>query len=269
MSSQEDYHILRHIVIDSGSRQNLSDNTNDFGIIVDVPALNWTHVSCTQLSIPKSFYTIKSGHNSFVVNEDGVNATVSITAGYYDSASLITAVENAMNLACAYQPYTMTYSGLTNKYTWVAGNVLGAQPYFTFPDASQYNGFWSALGFKSNESPVFVANTLTSTTSVNLPFVRGITVVSDIVEGSQDSSLITVLTAQQGPDYGYIDYQCNDHVSVQRAFTKSQYNIYRFSLYDQSGTNLVELNNTDWTMVLTLFAEPNKNLNNPQSVIYQ
>ncbi len=266
----EDYHIQRHLLINSAFRTNLNDNTNNFSILVDIPNLNYYHVSVQQLSIPKSFYTIKDGKNTFRVTEDTVTTTVTITPGFYDYGTFMTEVITQMNATLSYT-YSMTYSAVTNKFTFTVTGNGGKKPILLWDDggAGSYAGMWAAFGFKSNSSPSFYISgsdyILISVTTINLPYVRGLSIYSDIVDTSQDSSLLNVLSVQNQIDEGYVYFQNNDVDSTKRAFTKSSYNLFNFQLRDQ-GNKLVDLNNADWSISLLLSAHPSKQINNPQSI---
>ena len=263
MSIDLDSHIVRHLFINSASRNSPTPtNSNNFSINVDFPSLNWEYVSLSAISIPNSTYTISSGFNTFNVITGSGLTLITITPGYYNQTTFLTAVLAALNIAAVGgYTYDGTYSAITNKYTFTISGGSGSIG-FTFGTSP---GLADAMGFGPTATYPFVGGSLTSTESVNLPFLRAILVKSDIVDSSQDSNLSTLLNVNQFANLGYIYYEEQQPFYRKRAFTASGSNTFQFTLCDQSG-KLLDINNEDWTMTLILIAHGGKNINNPQSM---
>ena len=159
---------------------------------------NFDHVAVTEASIEKSYYMIPLGRNTFIINEEGSDRTITLSIGNYNSDSLAT--EMALQLQTG-KPGGYTYTAafpeaLTEpddgKMTLtVTGHTL--QPILTF-----HNGYlFELFGFAKDSTNPFVAGTLKSTNVANLAKENNVFLHSDLVgdTGSNNNVLETFYTA--------------------------------------------------------------------------
>ena len=113
------------VYVDSTYR--LSGNTSSFRYDLKEP-INAKSFKLTSAEIPLTFYNIRNisgapdNNNIFYFSEDGttvLNATIS--AGYYTSATIISALQTAMNGATTHAyTYTVSFNNTTQKFSIVS-----------------------------------------------------------------------------------------------------------------------------------------------------
>ena len=129
----------------------------------------FNRVTCLAASIPKSFYTIKTGFNVFQLNK-GTNIDIKLSVGNYNRKTLAFKVATLLTNASPNKwTYTVTYPNVaavanTGFYTFsVAGTTF--QPSFTFGNSkpldfllehflsftgSKIQGLWQLFTQKNN-----------------------------------------------------------------------------------------------------------------------
>jgi hypothetical protein len=83
------------------SRNRISGSTHDFNINLDLPTdliTKFTHISITDISIPKSFYQIEQGRNNFSLYEDNELININLPEGNYTKNQLFTYLKMEMTL---------------------------------------------------------------------------------------------------------------------------------------------------------------------------
>ena len=104
----------------------------------------------------------------------GLTQTITITAGNYTVSSLMTALNTAFASAAGnFQNITVTYSDITNKYTFTTG--ANTTYSLSILDTSTMN---SVLGFESGEINLSVPNGTGSTLSSTVKITAGITLTT-------------------------------------------------------------------------------------------
>lgn len=77
-----------------------------------------------RVSIPYDFYHVNESNNSFLVIENGVSITKTITPGNYTPTTFATALQGALRSSPSVNTYSVTYSAATGKVTiLVTGGV--------------------------------------------------------------------------------------------------------------------------------------------------
>jgi hypothetical protein len=97
--------------------------TSNFSYFLKEPIRNAKSFKITSAEIPLSFYNIRSSgidaNNTFIFSETNgtTTTTATVTAGYYTSTSIITALQTAMNTASPnFYTYTITYNTTIGKF---------------------------------------------------------------------------------------------------------------------------------------------------------
>ncbi len=78
----------RVFYIDSANK--ISGTDTNFDVKIDLPKNNYTRVALLQLSCPKSFYNFSTGKNTFILNEENVDYTITVPVGNYGKTNLAT-----------------------------------------------------------------------------------------------------------------------------------------------------------------------------------
>lgn len=179
-----------HVFVDGDYRN--SGSSGDFVYSLGLPAnLQADSVAVLSASIPKSYYLISQGANTFTLTEGVQTATIEVPKGNYSMASFRTVLQGLINAASPHnytyaitQPNT-TVAASTAKYTFTVSGNGGVQPNFTFPSTSLV---YKQMGFDWTSSNNFVANSLVSTNCVNFNNVRGLIIKSNLVNSTANNS---------------------------------------------------------------------------------
>ena len=247
------YHsdLIRMVIVDSSQR--FSGTSSQFTIALSLPTevSDFDRVVLNQISIPRSWYDVDNNLNTFVLVENSVSATVTLTPGLYNVNSLILSLQTALNLASPNgYIYTITYPNSatqvnTNKFTFKCSNtVVTKSLIFT-------NALYLQLGFNANTTNIFTGS-ITSTNSISISYINRLFLKSSICDTAQDNILQEILVAGQFPSCSYVYYENPLFDAQSRVFTSSQNNSWTFSLYDRYG-NLVNLQGQDYVFSLFLY----------------
>jgi hypothetical protein len=206
---------------------------------------NYDTIVLTNAAIPKSFYTINSSNNTFLLNENGSIKTVTIVIGNYNSTNLATQIGVQMTAVSTIgATYTVVLSVTTGKYTITTTSALTTSVSFV-----NYN-FCYICGF-DQASYSFVAKTLTSVNIVNLQFTTSIIIGCSLCDNN--AKILSVVIPNQS-DYSVITYQetCPGYVSV--PMVTSSASSVSFWLQDEYGKQL-DLNGIDFTATIIVYKQ--------------
>ena len=233
-------------IINSNSRQSGTQSNFTYSMTLEP---NFTHVTCLDLCIFKSYYIITST-DSFVITEGLSSATVQISAGVYDRVTLASALSTALTSA---SPNTWVYvvsnpsasSVDTGKFTYtVTGNT--SQPILTFTDS-----MYESMGFDANTTNTFSSGTLVSTNVIKIIQEDVLFIHTDLCTNRNNNRLQSVYTATNQPFSTLVWYN-PDPVFSARQITRNTNNTYNFSLRNEDG-NLIDLNGLNWICTIACF----------------
>ena len=196
----------RFVYIDSSRRTSGTNSRFKYNLNVN-NFTDYDSVCVLQANIPKSFYLVESGENTFTLTESASTVTITSPAGNYTRHNLKTVVEGLLNTG---SPHSYTYaiaipastSGDDGHYTFTVSGNAGVQPVFTF-------GVYIAglLGFNPNSTNTFVANTLESVNVCKLQLEDSVFIHSSLVNNGNDDILQDVF-ASSDPSFSNIVWQC-------------------------------------------------------------
>lgn len=238
--------------VNSGNR--LSGTSSDFTYELRIPKDNvYTKCVISNLVLPKSFYMIANGYNTFTLIENGVSVTVTLTIGNYNETSLPIELKTRMDAASPNgYIYTITFPNSrliaqTGKFTFTVSNNGGIQPSLSFDTISAYE----FLGFLRNSTVNFVGNTLTSTNPIYLQSERSLYLHSNMVVNDNDNILQDIYTTFSQPFssiiFSQLEYRFNS-----KNFIARNNNTFSFRLSDENDTT-IDLNNIDWQFTLIIY----------------
>lgn len=232
------------------SRDRISGTDSDFTFDIDMKGINATHAVILAAYIPKSYYSISSPANSFTLEEDGKQATVTLQPGSYNRQALITSLQTALNSTSlngwSYSvAAASTSSAETGKLTYtVSGNT--SQPVFIFPVSSP----WEQLGFDRSSINTFVGDGIESTNVVNLQGEHTLFLHSDLVQES-DNVLQEFYTSNE-LSFSSLSFQNpNPELYAKKLQSKTD-NVYRFYLTDED-SNPINLNGLNIVLTLLVY----------------
>jgi hypothetical protein len=221
-----------------------ADYTGDLAPGADTKEVEFPIV-LTNASIPKSFYTINTSNNTFLLNENGSIKTVTIVIGNYNSTNLATQIGVQMTaISTIGATYTVSLSVTTGKYTITTTSALTTSVSFV-----GYN-FGYICGF-DQDSYSFVAKSLTSVNIVNLQFTTSIVIGCSLC--NNNAKILSVIIPNQS-DYSVITYQETCPAYVSTPMVTSSASSVSFLLQDEYGKQL-DLNGIDWTATIVVYKQ--------------
>jgi hypothetical protein len=232
------YHgISKVFYINSTVRCSGTSDTN-FSYTLNIPSKNTFNKVCLlQLSIPKSFYNFPSGSNTFILQEKGVNYTITVPFGSYNVTNLCSTLSSILTAASGNSwTYSVSYPTSSQANTGlltftVSGNGI-FQPSLIFTGGYCY----IQLGFNNASTNAFVSSSLSSVNFICLSTVNRIYVKSSMCSTSEQSILQEVL--QTFPDNSYIYFEQYDIQANSKEFTNNLSQVFDFVITDGEGKQI-------------------------------
>ena len=178
------------------------------------------------MNIPKSYYLVPAGYNTFVLQELGVNTTITVPPGNYNVTSFRTVLTTLLNAASPnHWVYAITYPNRsiaadTGLYTYsVTGNT--GQPSFIVT-----TNLYEQLGFSANTTSTFVVGSLTSTNVLKFQSEDALYLHSDIVSDGKEGILQEIYTAGSS-DFSIINYRCLQWQTMAKPISNGGSNVFQ------------------------------------------
>ena len=235
--------------INSDNRTNTNDISSAFSIKIEMPVNhNYDHMCLLNASIPKSYYMIEKGYNTFYIQELGISYLVSLNIGNYSKNIWLVEIARALNAATSHNVlwvYTVSFNTIIGKIIYsVSGNT--GQPSIITSD-----NLYEQLGLNKNSLTTFTSNTLTSTNVMKLQLEDCLKIVCDGVSSSianNSGILQDVLVNTQ--DYSAITFQQYSIDLNSRRLQPTKNNVFRFSICNEN-LRVIDLNglNVNYTVL--------------------
>ena len=219
--------------------QNRSSGTNsNFTYELDIDRnVAYDRVVVLDASIPKSYYTIQNGYNTFLLTEGLSTRTITVTPGNYTRTSFKNELLDKLNTGGVGWTYSITLPniGITvdngHLYFSVTGNS-SSQPIFTFE-----NYLYEQMGFNDNESYAFSGDQLESVNVINLNPEQTLFIRSDICQNQNNNILDNIITSSN-TSFSQINYVNNIPLESSKIFNGNNANTFKFMLTDENGVNI-------------------------------
>jgi hypothetical protein len=250
------------IHVNSKFRVRGTDDNFDYKIQLNSGNL-YTHVAVLSVSIPKSYYLVPEGENTFVVMDDGTEITVTIPPGNYSITSFIYVLTNIFqNHAEHLNHYSVTFpnskiQAQTGKMTFVHTNTNHSSS-FVFGD----NHLAEVMGFERGSTNTFVINgnqtTLVSKNVCNFQRESTLFLHSDVASNEKDDILLEMF-ASGNPDLSNINFENQGNLEEHsKLITNSQNNSYKFYITDEYDKG-INLNGVNMLITLCFYQKTNVN----------
>jgi hypothetical protein len=234
------------------SANRLSGTDSDFSYKIDInPHDGFDSVCVLQCSIPKSFYLVSSGSNTFTLQEGASNVTVTLAIGNYVRSSFKNVLQSALNSTSPHSwVYTVSFPASTTADTglWtisVTGNA-GVQPSLIFT-----TNLYRQMGFTENSTNTFVSNSITSVYPAALINEDTLYLHSNICSNGQDSVLQEVFTGSNS-SFSNITFLCPSIEGYSKQLVTNSSSVFHFTLADEDGTS-INLNGQNLLITLLLY----------------
>lgn len=240
IASKQVYHI--------NSRTRVSGSNEDFYYKIPLPAQNsFNRVCVLEISIPKSYYLIQEGQNSFEIHENGILVkTITIPPGNYNLRSLMSFLNNDF-------PADYTVGFPDSRIEADTGKFIFSCPIGVASSFVFTSSLHEVLGFEENSTNYFVDDLLQSTNVVNLNRETTLFLHSDMADNNSDDILIDVFSSGN-PNFSTISRTVQNIEAYSRKLTHNTSNIYHFRLTDEDGQT-IGLNGQHMLITLLVYEE--------------
>lgn len=245
----------RFVYIDSNKR--LNGTHSNFNYDLDIKSFgDYDTICMASCNIPKSYYLIEVGENTFTLREDTNDIVISIPAANYTRTNLRTTLQQLLNdnsvLGIA---YTITSppntQGDTGKYTFSCTNNGLVQPALIFT-----TWLTEQLGFNTNSTNNFVNDTLDSVNVIKLQLEDSVFIHSSLVNNGNDD-ILQDINVVSNPAYGNITWLCPSLDVFSKRVAKPE-KIANFRITDEAGNEL-DTNGLNCVFCLILYKSENVN----------
>jgi hypothetical protein len=251
-----DSSITPPLIINFNSKDRVSGSNSNFNSLpVDLGNNAFDTVCLVQASLPKSFYNMPSGYNTFTLKENATSVTVTIPVGSYTRINLQSVLATKLTAASPNGlTYTVTYPASTVADTFhytftVSSAIIAVQ--FIFSSKSPYR----QLGFEI-ATYTFTAATLTSSlesvNSLNLSYILRAFIKTNLVSDATDSILEEILNFGSYPASSVVHYQQYNFDMNSRKLSQSAKNSWNFVIQDAFGQE-IDLNGIPWAFSVVFY----------------
>jgi hypothetical protein len=237
---------------------------DDFYYNIELNKANkYTHVAVLSISIPKSYYLIPDGENTFIINDNGTLKTVTIPAGNYNVSSFLHVLSNIFQSGGQQlSHYTVTFpnsktEAQTGKMKFMH-NSAQHNSSFIFGN----NHLPEVMGFERGSTNDFIlaqgSSYLYSTNICNFQRESTLFLRSNVADNSNDDILLE-LFASGNPDLSNINFENQGNLEEHsKLITSSQNNNYHFYLTDEYGSR-INLNGINMLITLCFYQKEDIN----------
>lgn len=239
------------IIVDSSQRA--SGSNSNFEIILPLDTTKeYDSICLLQASIPKSYYLIPDGYNTFTLQEGAQTATVTITPGNYNISSFMTVLSASMISASPLgATYAISYPNVnsaadTGKITITTNNAVATS--IIFGDSYGLN---IQMGFERNSTNTFTAQSLTSANVVNLQPNKVLYICCDAI-ADKSNNVIQEIFNTYTPTMSAITFQTTDIAAWTKDYTAkntNKFNFYVLNEYNQ----IIDFNGLSWVCTLLFY----------------
>jgi len=260
--SLSDNTITPPLVINFNSKDRIQGTNSSFlSAPVDLGNNAFDSVCLVQASIPKSFYNVPSGYNTFTLREfDGVttaNATITIPPGSYTrinfQSTLATLLTNASPDGLT---YTVSYPASTEAdtfhYTFNVNVGSSWDISFIFTARSPYRQMGFEIGTYTFTDITLSTSELESVNAINLSYVLRAFITTNLVMDATDGILEELLNFGSFPANSVMSYQQFNFDMNTRKYNKSTTNSWQFNLVDSFG-QLIDMNGIPWAFSVVFY----------------
>lgn len=237
------------------SRSRISGTTNNFNIKLDIPKdilEKINYCSVTNISLPKSFYQIEKGFNTFQLIEDNININILIEEGNYTKIQLYTVLSNKMTLNSL---NGIVYTVVDEQTSYDTGKlkIQATNPLLNKGLLFNDNDLFQPMGFIPNKIYSFTTE-IVSDNIINLNSEDVILLHSNIVSSNNNdltggsNVLCSIYTSGQ-KNYSYIIKSYDLIYNMKKFINNSIFNFYLTNENSQD----IDTHGIDFNFVLNFF----------------
>lgn len=250
------------LIINFNSKDRVSGTNSNFNSApVDLGNNAFDTVCLVQASIPKSFYNMPNGYNTFILREfDGVttsNVIIRIPVGSYNRINLQSVLAALLTSTSPNGlTYTITYPASTVADTFHYTFDVNAGPSwvisFIFSSTSPYRQLGFEIGTYSFIDTTPTNSELVSAYAINLSYILRAFIKTNLVSDATDSILEEILSFGSYPASSVVHYIQYNFDMNSRKLGQSAKNSWNFVLQDAFGQE-IDLNGVSWAFSIVFF----------------
>ena len=232
--------VLANRIYYINSEERNTGSSSNFSFNLDVPdGASFDSVCVLSMTIPKSYYLIRDGYNTFKLTNGTGEYVISITPGNYNVINFVTTVLPLLN---AHGTFTMVFNSITGKYTFTGDCTLE----FYSPLARQF-------GFDETSVNTFIGQ-FSSANVVDFSSTSTLFLHSDMVDDT--TSILQEVYADNTVAYSNIVYNCKFPGMYSKKLGKPGSTVFNFSLTDEH-QHEVFLNGHDICITILMYKKEN------------
>lgn len=237
------------------SRKRIQGTDSDFSIHLDFDtSIGYDRCVVLDASLPKTYYLVQDGANSFQLTEDDQTVSIVIPVGNYNRSSFRNVLKAELN---SNSPYNFTYNVSYNniqtttddgKYLFTVTGNGPIQPVFSFGES-----LFEIVGFEKNSINYFVNDSLKSLNVPNFQKESTIFIHSDIVQNHNDNILQNIVS-NGSSDFSFMTFQQYVPYEYSKPLKARPSNVFTFKITDENGLN-IDFNGLNVLITIMLFTE--------------
>ena len=229
------------------SENRISGTSSNFTYTFDIPdGSNFDSCLVVDMSIPFTYYIVRTGNNFFTLRELGVDTVITVPRGNYDARTFATALVALLNTNSPNGwTYSITLDMTLAKYTYTVTGNGANQPSFIL-----VNHLADQTGFATFSTNTFVASLLTSTDVLNFAGPNCLYVHSDMVD--DQSSILQSLYPSNTIPFSFITKSCPDPDLYTKKLRTNNSGVFSFSVTDSDNAE-IDLNGGEVVFELMLY----------------
>jgi hypothetical protein len=250
------------LIVNFNSKDRVSGTNSNFNSIpVDLGNNAFDTVCLVQASIPKSFYNMPTGYNTFTLTEnDGVttsSVTVTIPPGNYNRINLQSVLATTLtNASPDGLTYTVSYPASTQADTFHYTFGVDAPSLwtisFTFGARSPFRQLGFDVGTYTFTDITLVLQELESINALNLSYILRAFIKTNLVADATDSIFEEILSFGSYPSSSVVHYIQYNFDMNSRKLSPSAKNSWNFVLQDAFGQE-INLEGVPWAFSVVFF----------------
>jgi len=235
------------------SEERISGTSSNFSHLIDIPdGMKYDTCCVLSMTIPRSYYLVRSGQNKAILTLDGEDHPFEIPPGNYNADNFAEVLLTILNTAAGMPAFTITFSTVTGKYTYAYSGLGTAS--FVLRDPSRLG---HQMGFDEVSENHFVVtpgmpgvSSLTSKNVVNFVSTSTLFLHSDMVDDGTD--ILQEVYADNSIPFSNLVYNCRVPGMYAKSLRNNTSSMFNFSLCDEHDKE-VDLNGHDICITLIMY----------------
>jgi len=251
-----DSSITPPLIINFNSKDRISGTNSNFNSLpIDLGNNAFDTVCLVQASLPKSFYNMPTGYNTFTLKENATSVTITIPRGSYTRINLQSVLASLLTAASPNgRTYTVSYPASTVADTFhytftVNSSAIAVQ--FIFSSTSPYRQLGFEIGTYTFTAGVG-SSTLESVNSLNLSYILRAFIKTNLVADATDSILEEILNFGSYPASSVVHYQQYNFDMNSRKLSPTSKTSWNFVIQDSFGQE-IDLNGIPWAFSVVFY----------------